>query len=190
MLWWAPGSFDNNENQSELASRVMSTKPPILELGNHARVLRILELISGRSDLSWYNEEVHAVVCRWVNLAMQHLRTARGLAPKPRNWRGVVSRSYYAAYNASRALRYAVSGSIKLDVDDHKVVGDLPPDFPNRAAWSTFLIDLRKDRNLADYEPWTKTLSALSERPRTSLDRTEEFLRQSKTYLRKKGIKL
>ncbi len=41
-----------------------------------------------------------------------------------------MSRSYYAAYNVSRSVRYLVKGFVKFDAEDHRIVGDLPTDFP------------------------------------------------------------
>lgn len=98
-----------------------------------------------------------------------------------------MSRCYYAAYNVSKCVRYCVDGFVKFDADDHKLVGDLPKDFPDRAAWSTFLVELRQDRNFADYEPWTKTRSRLSHAPNDSVARVEDFVKASKIYLRKRG---
>ncbi len=168
----------------------MTKKPEILELGSHARVLRILKSHSGRSNISWYHDAVRNVAHYWLLLASQHLRVARQLVSEPRVWRTVVSRSYYAAYNASRSVRYLVKGSVKLDATDHQDVGDLPDDFPRRAAWSTLLTEMRKDRNIADYEPWTGIRSSLSHAPSVSLARADEFLRESKAYLRAKGVQV
>ena len=168
----------------------MGKKPHILELENHAKVLRVLDHIADGSDLSWYNKRVWEVARQWFLLASQHLRVARRLISQPRDWRAVVSRSYYAGYNASRSVRYVVNGSVKFGADDHQAVGDLPQDFPQRASWSTFLVDLRKDRNIADYEPWIGMRSTLSQAPSSSLSRVEDFVRQSKLYLRGRGIRL
>lgn len=166
----------------------MTKRPEILELGNHARILRILKSHSGTSDVTWYDDAVSNVGHHWLLLAAQHLRVAQQLRAEPRVWRAVISRCYYAAYNASRSVRYLVKGVVKLDATDHQEVGDLPDDFPRRAAWSTFLTEMRKDRNIADYEPWTGVRSTLSRAPGASFASAEEFLRESKTYLRSKGF--
>lgn len=168
----------------------MSKRPRILELGNHAKVLQVLKHMAEGADLRWYEGSVVDVARHWLLLASQHLRAARHGLARARDWRAVVSRSYYAAYNASRGVRYVVNGFVKLDADDHKIVGDLPADFPDRASWSTFLVDLRKDRNIADYEPWEGIKSTLAQTPSASIGRAEEFLRQTKLYLRRRGIKL
>jgi hypothetical protein len=52
-----------------------------------------------------------------------------------RAWRQKISRLYYGAYNASRAVRLCVSGDFSEDSSDHRKIGDLPDDFPNQAAY-------------------------------------------------------
>jgi hypothetical protein len=168
----------------------MVKRPELLELGNHARILRILKNHSGTSNMTWYDNAVLNVARPWLLLAAQHLRVAQQLCAEPRVWRAVISRSYYAAYNSSRSVRYLIKGFVKLDASDHQEVGDLPDDFPKRAAWSTFLTETRKDRNIADYEPWTGVRSTLSRTPNTTFELAEEFLREAKTYLRAKGFKV
>jgi hypothetical protein len=144
--------------------------------------------MAGGANLTWYDEKVHQVVRRWLVLASQHLGVASHLVAKPRQWRSTVSRSYYAAYNASRSVRYFVYGQVKLTSEDHQSVGELPDDFPNKATWSSFLIDLRKDRNIADYEPWPEARKTLSLPPRDSYLRTRELLTICRVYLRGRGV--
>jgi hypothetical protein len=91
-----------------------------LELQNHRQVRRILEGFCEGADISWFDRVAVAVCKQWLRLAQHHLQVARSLVNSNRNWRSVVSRSYYAAYTASRTIRFYVEGSIKLDVDDHK----------------------------------------------------------------------
>jgi hypothetical protein len=166
----------------------MIKKPHVLDVGNHAKILSLLRQMAGSANLSWYDDKVHAVARQWFLLASQHLRVARQLVARPRDWRAVVSRSYYGAYNSSRSVRYIVKGQIRLDGEDHQAVGDLPADFPSTAAWSGFLTDLRKDRNIADYDAWPGMRGSLSFEPSQSFSRAEEFLKLSKGYLRSRGI--
>jgi len=163
---------------------------PILELGNHAKARQILRQLAGALDFGWYDAAVFDVARRWVLLGECHLRNAKARAAKPREWRALVSRTYYAAYNVSRSVRYVVTGSVRLDVKDHQEVGELPDDFPDRALWSTFLVDLRKDRNLADYEPWKDMRMGLSHRPSESVRKVAVFIRTAKAYLRGRGVQL
>jgi hypothetical protein len=163
-------------------------RPHIIEVGNHAKILALLRQMAGGANLAWYDLKVYEVVRRWLLLASQHLGVARRLVTKPRQWRSTVSRSYYAAYNASRSVRYFVQGQVKLTGEDHQSVGELPNDFPNRASWSSFLTDLRKDRNIADYEPWPEAKLMLSLPPRDSYLKARELLTVSRAYLRGKGV--
>jgi hypothetical protein len=165
-------------------------RPEILSLGNHAQALGVLEKIAGGSDLHWYHEAVHAVAREWYQLSSHHMRAGRQLLSRPRNWRAVVSRSYYAAYNASRAVRYFVKGAVAFDSKDHQLVGDLPTDFPDAASWATFVNELRRDRNIADYEPWKDVRTKLSDSPSSSLNRVEKFISVARLYMRNRGMKI
>lgn len=162
-------------------------QPRILEIDNHAKVSQVLNSIAAGADLGWYNQEVKKTAQRWLRLGTGHLLVAGHLVSRPRDWRSAVSRSYYGAYNVSKCIRYCVTGFVRFDASDHKLVGDLPNDFPDRGSWSAFLVELRQDRNFADYEPWEATKSQLSHAPKESVDRVREFVRASKGYLRKKG---
>lgn len=161
-----------------------------LALRNYREVRRIVAQLAPEADLAWYDQAPVAICTRWFRLAQQHLRLARELSNSPRSWRGTISRCYYAVYNSSKSVRYYVNGYVKLDSDDHKQVGDLPDDFPGRAEWSNFAIELRRDRNLADYEPWDDCRRLLSHGPGEALDRTVRFLRSCRDYLRARGVPL
>ncbi len=166
---------------------VTNGQPLILGLDNHAKVSQILKALAGRANLSWYNQEVSNTARNWLRLGMQHMLVASRLASRPRDWRAAVSRCYYAAYNVSKCVRYCVNGFVRFDSTDHKMVGDLPNDFPARASWSTFLVELRQDRNFADYEPWVRTKYRLSRAPSDSVEQTARFIRESKVYLHGRG---
>jgi hypothetical protein len=166
---------------------VTSVQPRILEIDNHAKVSQVLKGIAGKADLSWYSEEVAKTARHWLRLGMHHLVVSRRLISKPQDWRSAVSRCYYAAYNVSKCVRYCINGCVRFDGGDHKLVGDLPNDFPDRASWSAFLAELRQDRNFADYEPWTRTRFRLSHSPGESIGRVQVFTKESKVCLRKKG---
>src|SRR6266851_5208049 len=166
----------------------MTKKPAVLDVGNHGKILALLKQMAGTANLSWYDDKVHAVARHWILLASQHLRVARQLVAIPRHWRALVSRSYYAAYNSSRSVRYVVKGQIRLDGEDHQAVGDLPSDFPQAATWSTFLTDLRKDRNMADYDAWPGVRGSLSLEPIDSFLGVREFMKISRGYLRQRGV--
>lgn len=159
-----------------------------LELQNHRQVRRILEGFAEGADISWFDRTAVTVCKQWLRLAQHHLQVARSLVNSNRNWRSVVSRSYYAVYAASRTVRFYVEGSVKLDVDDHKRVGDLPNDFPKKPEWSNFVVELRRDRNLADYEPWQHVRRSLTHSPNKALKKSAEFVGESRKYLRQRGV--
>ena len=159
-----------------------------LKLQNHREVRRILEGFAEGSDLAWFDRVPVAVCKRWVRLAQHHLHVARLLTSSRRNWRSVVSRCYYAVYTSSRTVRYYVSGFVKLDVEDHKKVGDLPDDFPNKSHWSNFAVELRRDRNLADYEPWEHVRRSLTYEPTDALEESSRFVQECRDYLRQRGV--
>ena len=159
-----------------------------LKLHNHREVRRILEAFAEGADLSWFDKASITVSKKWLGLAQHHLRVARLLASPSRNWRSVISRCYYAVYTSSRAIRYFVDGSVKPDAEDHKRVGDLPRDFPNQSAWSNFANELRRDRNLADYEPWGHVRRSLTYEPADALEKAAQFVRESRNYLRRRGV--
>lgn len=166
----------------------MSVEPELLHLDNHGKVRRVLSTFASRATLARFDDAVANVVKQWYLLARRHLRVARRLVRPPRDWRSAVSRTYYAAYNASRAVRYRVNGRVKPGAEDHKEVGDLPNDFPNRDQWSSFLDDLRYDRNVSDYEPWPAARQRLKGEPADSLIEVERFIRDARGYLRDRGV--
>jgi uncharacterized protein (UPF0332 family) len=155
---------------------------------NHQQVRRGLARILDPAALVLYDQSVQSTAGAFIKLARAHLRDAKRLPPSRSPWRSVVSRAYYAVYSASRAVRYLVYGHIDRDVEDHKKVGELPNDFPDRASWSTKLVSMRKDRNLADYESGPESYGRLTSSPTTSLQDAEQFLRIVLSYLNAKGL--
>ncbi len=60
--------------------------------------------------------------------------------------RAAYSRAYYAAYNASKAIRYHVNGVVSLKGDDHQAAPELPGDFPDLDQWSQLVAALYEHR--------------------------------------------
>ncbi len=166
------------------------TEPDFLQLGNQNKVRRIISAFASQETLAGFDAAAGDIVKRWYSLARDHLSAARHLLRVRGAWRSVVSRTYYAAYNASRAVRLHVTGSVKRGAKDHKSIADLPDDFPRRRDWSAFLQDLRFDRSLSDYEPWPETYRELNRRPAQSLREVTDFLRSVREYLGGRGVKL
>lgn len=168
----------------------MAYETEFIKLGNHREARKILGVVSAGANLAWFETAADTITRQWYRLAQQHLRIARNSAGVPRAWRVVVSRSYYATYNASKSVRYYVDGRVSLEADDHKKVGDLPTDLPERARWSNFATELRRDRNLADYDPWRYTRKALTHQPVAAMTESRDFLIVCRDYLKNRGLNL
>jgi hypothetical protein len=160
------------------------------KIRNHIEVRNILAGVAKGVELSWFDDATVTVSRRCFRLSQQHLRAAEQLATSTRSWRSTISRCYYATYNASRSVRYLTNGFVKLDAEDHKQVGDLPNDFPERDDWSNFATELRRDRNTADYEPWDGVRRSLTFDRDKTLEKTREFVRLRRDYLRGRGLGL
>lgn len=119
---------------------------------------------------------------RWFELARRHLLDATA-ANALANPRAVYSRAYYAAYNASKAVRYIVRGWVSLRGDDHKKVADLPDNFPDVDAWVAKLPLLYEHRLRADYDNWSDTASENQLSPAECLAAAGEFLQVSAHFL-------
>jgi uncharacterized protein (UPF0332 family) len=156
---------------------------------NHGELcggLRNLDLDTASSDLT--NRAHHVGLC-WLRLALEHLDDAKA-ALRSRRDRSSYSRSYYAAYNASKAIRYVVQGSVSLKGDDHKQAPDLPDDFEDVAKWASAITNLYEHRLKADYDNWTVTQAEMSLTPGESVALAQEFVRRAAVYLEGKfGIK-
>jgi len=164
---------------------------PILELPNHAKVRRVLHGFCSPGALQFLDDAVTEQAACWFRLGVKHLRVARKLDLKARDeWRSVGSRAYYAAYSASKAIRYLTTGDTLTDAADHKRVGDLPDDFPNKNGWAVFLNDLRDARNRCDYDPWPDTKSALPLPVHELSAQAAKFVREARAYLKQRGVKL
>src|SRR5216683_2485248 len=100
----------------------MPKPPPVAELEflklipNHAELTRKLQTI-GVPALDVLEYAKYTCEC-WFRLAEEHLAEAKK-ANTMNCSRSVFSRSYYAAYNASKATRYIVQGIVSLKGDDH-----------------------------------------------------------------------
>ena len=161
-----------------------------LKLGNHREARRILGALPGVPPLVWFDAAAALTARRWFRLSEQHLRVSQLFIATPRAWRAAISRSYYAVYNASKSVRFYVSGRVSRGTDDHAAVGDLPKDFPNRPRWTNFTTELRRDRNLADYEPWRHVRRSLTYQPPQAIAEAKLFVAACRTYLRGKGLTL
>jgi uncharacterized protein (UPF0332 family) len=154
--------------------------------GELCRGLRNLDLDEASSDVA--NRAHHVGLC-WLRLALEHLDDAKAALRSHRD-RSSYSRSYYAAYNASKAIRYVVQGSVSLKGDDHKQAPDLPDDFEDVAKWASVITNLYEHRLKADYDNWRVTLTEMSLTAAESVAFAEQFVGHAVTYLEEKfGIR-
>jgi hypothetical protein len=130
----------------------------------------------------------HVALC-WLKLAREHQDDAKGALALNRD-RSVYSRSYYAAYNGSKSVRYVATGAVTLTGDDHKKASDLPDDFPDVAKWAETITKLYEHRLRADYDNWTSTKAELYLSCTDAVRFSDEFLDEAAKYLETKyGIK-
>jgi uncharacterized protein (UPF0332 family) len=114
---------------------------------------------------------------------LEHLEDARQSLAANRA-RATFSRSYYAAYNASKAVRYIVNGLVSLKGDDHpKASSDLPDDFPNVDRWSEVVTNLYEHRLRADYDNWDTTAAEHILTAAASFSLASEFVHRCRLYL-------
>jgi len=125
--------------------------PHILLLNKNVTELKreLAHILSKKSALA-FDGEVRENVKQLFSLGADHFEFARALSAV--HWRQVVSRSYYGAYNISKAVRLAVKGQYSQETKDHERVGEFPDDFPDKNTYANRLRLLRDDRNLCDYD--------------------------------------
>jgi len=151
-------------------------------LKNHADFKSTLMSLTMSGDLPILEGHVHAVARKWFELARLHYSDAAA-ADTHRNPRAVYSRSYYAAYNASKAVRYVVYGFVSLRGDDHKKVAELPSNFPDVDSWGAKLPNLYEHRLRADYDNWSGTPSENVLLPEECLAESDAFLKAAAQFL-------
>jgi uncharacterized protein (UPF0332 family) len=165
----------------------MSKPPPVDELEflkmcrNHGELSANLAMLGIPSpDLLEYAK----FVCeRWFKLAEDHLDEAKRALGAGCS-RAVSSRAYYAAYNASKAARYIVRGTVSLNADDHSLaVTRLPSDLPNVEQWAQEITLLYEHRLRADYDNWSATTSSNTLSPADTIRKAETFIDHVRVYI-------
>lgn len=162
-----------------------STHPLHLNL---RKVVSCLSDVLAPAEIQKINEELYRNVRQGLLLSEDHLRFALAAGTEGAiGWRHAVSRGYYCCYCASRSIRLGKTGVFSTEVDDHKKIGDLPDDFPDRAKWADILTKFRADRNLADYDHTAGT-GELEYSADQYLKYAEDFVKNVKAYLHKEGF--
>lgn len=151
-------------------------------LRNHAEFKATLVSLTMNADLPTLESHVSAVARKWFELARMHYADASA-ADARANPRSVYSRAYYAAYNASKAVRYVVRGFVSLRGDDHKKVAELPGSFPDVDSWVSKLPLLYEHRLRADYDNWSGTAAENVLAPAECLAIAGDFLNAAEQFL-------
>ena len=165
----------------------MPNMPPVHELeflrqsNNHLELDRKLALLGMANPVL---QDYAQFVCRaWFGLGLAHLSEANALLVANCS-RATYSRAYYAAYNASKAVRYIANGFVSLKGDDHgKASADLPGDFPDLNKWASDITNLYAHRLRADYDNWSDTNQLFTLLPPAAVQLASDFLSVSKTYI-------
>lgn len=162
--------------------------PHILLLSKNVVELKreLAGILSKKSALA-FDAEVRENVIQLFSLGQHHLNFAKTLPPV--HWRQIVSRSYYGAYSASKAVRLAVKGQYSQETKDHERVGELPEDFPNKSTYANTLRLLRDDRNLCDYDH-TAVATDLAMSGNDVLILVGDFVLDARTYLRARKFRV
>jgi hypothetical protein len=153
------------------------------EVPNHNEFFRKLDRLGLPDAGLMVRTQAHKLGLRWLRLGTTHLREARA-ASKAKATRAAYSRAYYAAYNASKAVRYITAGFVSLKGDDHQKAAELPGDFPDAAKWSQSVTRLYEQRLRADYDNWRGVGFTMD--VRTAVDESAGFVAACKAYLRDK----
>jgi sulfur relay (sulfurtransferase) DsrC/TusE family protein len=157
---------------------------------NHAELGNLLKELGLAHDQAAYDKKVVQVASCWFNLSREHLKEAL-VATTSKCIRSAYSRSYYAAYNASKAVRYLAYGQVSLRGDDHAKASELPDDFPNVAKWATTISTLYEHRLRADYDNWTNTLGEHTTSSADCITQAGQFMDDCAQYAKAKyGVTL
>lgn len=149
---------------------------------NHAEFRRNLSDLSMVTDLPVFDGRVLAVTGSWMKLGDEHMADAMAAHAAGRI-RAAYSRAYYAAYSASKAVRYHVNGVVSLKGDDHQAAPELPDDFPDVDRWSNLVAALYEHRLRADYDNWSNTASENTLAPDDCISQAQQFLAECRQYL-------
>jgi hypothetical protein len=167
-------------------------KPPVVDereflklTRNHGEFCQKLRSLGHSGAAANLVENAHYIGLSWFRLADEHLTDGK-IAAGAGSDRAAYSRSYYAAYNASKSVRYIVAGTVSLAGDDHKEASNLPDDFPDVDKWADAVIRLREHRLIADYDNWTSTGSEYSMTSTEAIQLAEAFMAEAKNYLQTK----
>lgn len=152
--------------------------------GNQVGFLREIAEATAPLDETKLDEIVHKLTADRFALAQEIFATAKLLdINSPGGQRAAISRSYYAMYQASRAIVFHYERS---DIDNHHALPQrLPDKLPNSKHWADRLVDWRKKRDEVDYSPYPR--GALDVMAAEALREAEDFLNLCGQFLIERG---
>lgn len=163
-------------------------EPHLFNAGsNPLKVIRNLEGIISAQEIQKIRDELISNVISLYRLGESHYSFATSISNQ--HWRQRISRLYYGAYNARRALMLRHDGSFSTDSSDHKNVFQMPNDLTDYGIYKVKLVNLREDRNLADYNHLANEGDLLAPAQEYS-ELVGKFLIHVKTYLIERGVDL
>lgn len=162
------------------------TEPHVLlASSNPVKLIKNLRSILGKAQLKKIDDAVCAEAKALFLLGKSHFDFSNSIPPA--EWRQVVSRLYYAAYNVKRSISLRHDGSFSTESKDHERIDQLPSALANSAVYGAKLRTLREDRNLADYSHLAKESDLVIAVPDARVLVTN-FLADAKTYLNSNGV--
>ncbi|MCF9019713.1 MULTISPECIES: hypothetical protein [Pseudomonas syringae group] len=159
----------------------------LLASANPQRLIKNLSHILSPDQLKLIEVEVNNNVRSLYGLGEAHYEFA--IKINKREWRQIVSRLYYAAYNFKRALGLKSDGTYSTDSGDHQKIDQLPKALENAEAYKLQLKNLRDDRNLADYSHSAVEEDLLGATEETTVLVTN-FMNDVKAFLIERGVDL
>jgi hypothetical protein len=159
----------------------------LLASANPQRLIKNLSHILTPDQLQLIELEINSNVRSLFLLGEVHYEFA--IKANKKDWRQIVSRLYYAAYNFKRAVSLKSDGTYSTDSTDHQKIDLLPKSLDNAEAYKLQLKNLRDDRNLADYSHLAVEEDLLgSTEDATAL--VTKFMNDIKVFLIARGVEL
>lgn len=158
----------------------------LLASGNPQKLVKNIEHLISQRAVNALHQEIRRNVVGLFRLGEEHFSFAS--ATPHTQWRQIISRTYYGAYNVARSVRLHHAGIYSTDSSDHKKIGELPSVFPNRNTYSNRLSVLRDDRNLCDYDHAAGENELVITVP-DALTLVRGFIADARSYLRQTGVR-
>jgi hypothetical protein len=168
-------------------SRSFASSHLLAASNNPLRLISSLQHLIDANEIEKLHAELHSVTARLFKLGHSHYDFAIGLSQS--DWRQQVSRLYYGAYNAKRAVALINSGHYSTDSSDHQRTDDLPGAMANKSSHQNKLKSLREDRNLCDYS-FSASVTDLVLSPHDATAFCRDFLQDCKAFLIQKGVQV